>query len=70
MPVYNLMVWKLVSGEDQCSFDVKNAIPRSIAISPDSRWLLSGTQGNSDIGETNALVLWDIQTASSFANLI
>jgi WD40 repeat protein/transcriptional regulator with XRE-family HTH domain len=62
MPVYNLMVWKYVSGEVQCSFDVKNAIPRSIAISPDSRWLLSGTQGNSDIGEINALVLWDIQT--------
>ncbi|NJD59569.1 MAG: hypothetical protein C3F13_19210 [Anaerolineales bacterium] len=62
MPVYNLMVWELASGEVQCSLDSKNAIPRSIAISPDSRWLLSGTQGNTDIGEINKLVLWDIQT--------
>ncbi len=62
MPIYNLMVWKLASGEVQCHWDIKNAIPRSIAISPDSRWLLSGTQGNGDIGEVNELALWDIQT--------
>lgn len=61
-PIYNLMVWKLASGEAQCHWDIKNAIPRSIAFSPDSRKLLSGTQGNGDIGEINELVLWDIQT--------
>jgi WD40 repeat protein len=62
MPVYNLIVWKLVSGEVHCRLDVKKAIPRSVSISQDSHWLLSGTQGNSDIGEVNDLVLWDIQT--------
>ncbi len=62
MPVYNLVVWKLAGAEVQCHLEIKNAIPRSIAISPDSRWLLSGTQGNTDIGEINDLVLWDIQT--------
>jgi len=62
MPVYNLMVWKLTSGEVQCHWDIKNAIPRSIAISPDSHWLMSGTQGDGDRGEVNELNLWDIQT--------
>jgi WD40 repeat protein/transcriptional regulator with XRE-family HTH domain len=61
-PIYNLVVWELASGEVHCRLEVKNAIPRSIAISPDSRWLLSGTQGNTDIGEINDLTLWDIQT--------
>jgi WD40 repeat protein len=61
-PVYNLGVWELASGEVQCQIDIENAIPRSIAFSPDSRWLLSGTQGNTDIGEGNDLTLWDIQT--------
>jgi WD40 repeat protein/transcriptional regulator with XRE-family HTH domain len=61
-PVYNLMVWKLVSGEVHCRLDVKNAIPRSITFSPDSYWLLSGTQGDTNNGEVNDLVLWDIRT--------
>jgi WD40 repeat protein len=61
MPVYKLMVWELVSGKVQCQFDIKNAIPRSVAFSPDGQWLLSGTQGDTDNGELNELVLYDIQ---------
>lgn len=60
-PDYKLMVWELVTGKVHCQMDIEKAIPRSIVISSDSRWLLSGTQGNSDIGELNYLVLWDIQ---------
>lgn len=62
MPIYNLAVWKLASGEVQCHIDIENAIPRSIAFSPDSHFLLSGTQGDSTIGQFNDLTLWDIQT--------
>jgi len=61
-PVYNLAVWKLVSGELQCHIEIENAIPRSIAFSPDSRFLLSGTQGDATVGQVNDLTLWDIQT--------
>jgi WD40 repeat protein len=61
-PIYNLAVWQLATGELQCHIDIKNAIPRSIAISPDNRWLLSGTQGDTTLGDYNNLTLWDIQT--------
>lgn len=55
-PVYHLVVWDLQSGAIQCNYYELSAIPRSVAFSPDSRWLLEGTQG-----DKNELVLWDVQ---------
>jgi WD40 repeat protein/transcriptional regulator with XRE-family HTH domain len=59
-PVYNLMVWDLESGDVKCHFTGLSAIPRSIAFSPDSRFLLSGSQASLE-GAKNELFLYDVQ---------
>jgi WD40 repeat protein len=63
-PVYSLMVWDLESGEIQCRINDLPAIPRSVAFSPDSLWLLSGTQASLE-GEKNELALYNVQTCQA-----
>ncbi len=63
-PVYSLMVWDLENGAVQCRFNVQAAMPRSVAFSPDSHWLLYGTQAL-NTGEKNELVLWDVRTCQA-----
>jgi WD40 repeat protein/DNA-binding SARP family transcriptional activator len=56
-----LMVWNLASGELACRFEGYRAVVRSVAFSPDSRFLLASSEALRP-GEINDLILWDVQT--------
>jgi WD40 repeat protein len=58
-----LVAWDLQTGEKICSFSGHKEIIRTLAFSPDSRYLLSGSQEfRPDKPRVGELILWDIQT--------
>jgi WD40 repeat protein len=58
-----VMVWELESGDLQCRITAYDAMGRSVAFSPDSQYLLAGSQD--PIAQTGQLILWNIQTCQS-----
>jgi len=63
--ISELVVWNLESSEEPCHLEGEyQRLVRSVAISPDSRFLLAGSQAAGDTyGEGDQdLILWDIQT--------
>ena len=58
-----VMVWYLESGEVKCRFNAYDAFGRSVAFSPESQYLLAGSQD--PIAQTGQLILWNIQTCQS-----
>ncbi len=55
-----IMVWELESGDLQCRITAYDAMGRSVAFSPDSQYLLAGSQD--PVAQTGQLILWDVQT--------
>jgi WD40 repeat protein/transcriptional regulator with XRE-family HTH domain len=53
-----LMVWNLQNGEVACHLENPQANFRSLALSPDGRFLLTGSQ----VDVLNNLILWDVQS--------
>jgi WD40 repeat protein len=51
------------SGDIKCRFNAYDAFGRSVAFSPDSQYLLAGSQD--PIAQTGQLILWNIQTCQS-----
>jgi WD40 repeat protein/transcriptional regulator with XRE-family HTH domain len=58
--VPGLMVWHLDSGEIACHLESYQAILRSLAFSPDSHFLLAGSQATGDQVGGQELILWDV----------
>ena len=55
-----VMIWNLESGELQCDLPGYSEPGRAVAFSPDSAYLLAGSQVPS--GTVGHLILWDVQT--------
>jgi WD40 repeat protein len=55
-----VMVWELESGKPRCHFNDFIGLSRAAAFSPDSLYLLAGSQDNDK--QTGNLILYDIQT--------
>jgi WD40 repeat protein len=54
------MIWYLESGDIKCRLTTYDAFGRAVAFSPDSHYLLAGSQD--PIAQTGQLILWDVQT--------
>ena len=57
----SLLVWEAASGEIHCDLQGHDRRLRTVTFSPDSRYLLSGSQGTDDTGD---LILWDVNDCS------
>ena len=54
-----VMIWYLESGDVKCRFTTYAAFGRAVAFSPDSHYLLAGSQDPPT--QTGQLILWDVQ---------
>jgi WD40 repeat protein len=57
----SLIVWNASTGEIHCDLQGHARRVRTVAFSPDSRFVLSGSQGVDNIGD---LILWDVNDCS------
>jgi WD40 repeat protein len=53
----SLLVWEAATGEIHCDLQGHDRRLRTVAFSPDSRYVLSGSQGADEMG---TIVLWDV----------
>jgi WD40 repeat protein len=59
----SLVLWDTESGEEIRCFEGHEFIIRSVAISPDGRTALSGSQAfDGELAEPGELILWDLET--------
>ena len=57
----SLVLWNVETGEEIRRFEGHRFVLRSVAIGPDGRTALAGSQRQDDIGEGD-LILWDLET--------
>jgi WD40 repeat protein/class 3 adenylate cyclase len=57
----SLVLWDIESGEEIRRFEGHKFVLRSVAIHPDGRTALAGSQAQS-LGEEGELILWDLET--------
>ncbi len=60
-----VMIWYLESGDVKCRFTTYDAFGRAVAFSPDSHYLLAGSQDPT--AQTGQLILWDVQNLQAGA---
>ena len=60
----NLVVWNLESGVIACQIDKYQVVIRSLAFSPDSHFLLAGSQATGGQKGGQELILWDVSSCS------